>query len=145
MQRLRDRSAHDRLRDVRRDDRSAVRDRRVRDGELQRAHLERALADGEVDRLAFRPWEPPALEEPLRRRDEARRGAGDVDRRRRAETEPPRPVLDEHSLPARIGAVDAVAEAIEPRVARLRERCVQRHARVDACFDVVEDEAAEIE
>src|SRR5207253_113156 len=106
---------------------------------------ERALADGEVDRLAFRPREPAALEEPLRGRDEAWRRAGDVDRRSRAEAELPRPVLDEHSLPARIGAVDAVAETVEPRVARLRERRVQRHARVHTGFDVVEDEAAEVE
>ena len=58
-----------------------------------------------------------------------------------AEAEPLRPVLDA------LAAADEelVAEPVEPRVARLRERGRQRHARVDAGLDVLERVAADRE
>ena len=49
------------LADVRPHDLAAVDERRVGDGELERAHLQGALADREVDRLALRPREAEPL------------------------------------------------------------------------------------
>src|SRR5262249_4813119 len=117
-----------------------------RHGELEWAHLQRSLADGEVDRLALRVRRAGEPREVLAGHGEvAGGGAGQVDLRPRAEAELARPGLDQRRLPRGIGAPDPGAEPVEPRVARLLERGRQGHRLVGAALDVVERVVAESE
>src|SRR5262245_29816336 len=76
------------LGDVRAHDGAAVHERGVRDRELERAHLERSLADREVDGLALRPRIAlDLLEVRAWSRNPAGRHPGQVERRPLAEPE----------------------------------------------------------
>ena len=127
---------------VRPDDCAAVRERRVRDRELQRGDRELALADSQVDRVALVPDPRPALLEgplqPGRGGDETRRLAWDVEPGWLAGAEPVGPILH-IEVALFLLVVEQRAEPVEPGVARDRERLRQRQARVDARLDVVED------
>ena len=138
-------AAHERARDVRLHDRTAVRQRRVRDRELERRHREISLADREVDRLPLVPRLVVGRPQPARRRHDAARLAGQVDPRPVSQPEPVRPLLHRERAGRLLVKVEAVAEAVEPRVARLRERRVQRHVCERTGLDVVEREVADRE
>src|SRR5205085_5296393 len=134
------------LADVRADDRAAVRERRVGDGELERCDRELALPDGEVDRVTLVPDPLPGLLEgplqPRRGGDEAGGLARDVEAGGMPDAEATRPILHVEMPPLLLG-VEHRAEAVEPGVAGDRKRLGQRQARVDMSLDVMEDMVAD--
>src|SRR5438874_12226987 len=117
MQGLHRLTARDCARDVRTHDRAAVDECRVRDGELERRHLEIALADRQVDRLPLVPRLMLRGAEPGRGRDEPRRLSRNVEARRVSEAQATRPALD----PLAPVDEELVAEPVEPRAPRLPE------------------------
>src|SRR5207253_973417 len=97
------------------DDRSAVRERAVGDGELEGCHLEQALADREVDRLAGIPDRVARLEalEVRGRGDGAAGLRRQVDARRVTDAEQSRPALHVEGARARLPEVEHVADPVE--------------------------------
>ena len=130
--------------DVRRHELAAVRDHRVEAGHLQRRHRDVLLPDRELDRVTRVPGlVPVALERLLapgrRRHDRLPRRSlvADVEARRRAEAELAGPLL--HAAARRRAAlVEAVADRVEVRVARRRERLRQVHRPVHVRIPVLE-------
>ena len=126
MQGLHRLTAQDRARDVRTHDRAAVDECRVRDGELERRHLEIALADRQVDRLPLVPRLMLRGAEPGRGRDEPFLLGSDVNAGRSAEAHDVRPPLQ-----WRVRAlVEAKTDLVEVGVAGGGERRRQRHRLV---------------
>ena len=130
----------ERARDVRPDDGAPVRERGVRDRELERRHLEQALADREVHRLARVPVGLRRLEAlqiggprddpaPLRRQ---------VDPGRMAQPEQVGPALHVEAARLLLPEVEPIPQSVEPRVARDGERLREFERRVHARIDVEE-------
>ena len=134
----------DRRDDVRRDELAAVRDRGVEARHLQRRDGDVLLADRELDQSpGFQARSIAVLKCCLRqagRRDQAGRVAADVEARNGAEAELLRPAL--HLRPVRAVVLAplevAVADVVEVRVARLRERGRERHRLVRVRVPVLE-------
>src|SRR5256884_2353251 len=94
-----------------------VRERGVRDGQLERRDLEPALPDGEVDGVALVPGRVPAGEarlEPGRGGHDAARLAREVEPGRVAEPEGLRPALHVDAAGRRLAAVEHRADLVEP-------------------------------
>src|SRR5919108_294714 len=109
--------------DVRADDGAAVRERAVGDGELERRHLEQALADREVDGLARVPDRVARLQalQVPGSRDRTARLPREIEARRVADAEQPCPPLHVDRARARLPEIEQVADPVEPRVARDRQ------------------------
>src|SRR5581483_10279901 len=77
---------------------------------------------------------------PGRRGDEPDRLVAQVEARRTSEAEALRPVLLARPAAVRAALVEAVADRVEVRVARLRERLGEHHRAVDVRVPVAEAE-----
>ena len=132
----------DGLPDVGADDRPAVCERGVGDGELERRDRKLSLADRQVDGVALVPDAfPGLLERPLQPaggRYQAGSLARDVKACRVADAKPLGPVLYIEVALLLFG-IEHRPEPVEPCIARDRQRLRQRHAGVDSRLDVVED------
>ena len=131
--------AGDRLHQVRRHDLAAVLERAVGDGLLERRREQIALPDRHLDVVARLPQRVDrrvgAVDEgwvmglPMRVRDNAADGAGNVDRRHGAVAELSDPFLED-VRPLLVAVVELIPKAIEERVARDLERLREADDRV---------------
>ena len=137
----------DRASDMRPHNCAPVRKSRVSDCEMQWCNRQVALADRQVDGVTLVPDPLQRLAEgptqPSRRRHDAAVLARKVDARRMPKAQRLRPPLHVERARRLLSRVEHRSEAIEPGVARDRERLVEIQARVDRRLDVVEDDVSD--